>query len=241
MEWFAAPGYDLARTLVQRGVGVIYVLAFANVLMEWRPLLGDHGLLPVSRVVARVSFRRAPSLLHWRHDDRTVMALGWTGLVLALLVVAGVVAWLPSWARAAGLARPVGPVPVGRDRRAGLLRLRVGVDPARGRVPRGLPGVGGRRPSGTGPVAGALAGLPDRVRGGPDQDARGPLLARPDLPRLPPRDPAAARSAVVALPPPAHLDASGRDRRRTTSCSWWCRGCCSPRSRSPASRPRRSW
>ena len=98
MDWFAAPGYDLARTLVQRGVGIIYALAFANVLLEWRPLLGERGLLPVSRVVARRSFRQAPSLFHWRHDDRTVMAVGWTGLVLAVLVVVGVVSTLPTWA-----------------------------------------------------------------------------------------------------------------------------------------------
>ena len=139
MEWFAAPGYDLARTLVQRGVGAIYVLAFANVLMEWRPLLGDHGLLPVSRVVARVPFRRAPSLLHWRHDDRTVMAIGWTGLVLALLVVAGRGGVAAVVGGAAGVAAPVGAVPVGGHRRADLLRVRVGVDPARGRLPGRVP------------------------------------------------------------------------------------------------------
>jgi hypothetical protein len=98
MEWFTAPGSDVARLLVQRGVGAVYVLAFVNVLVEWRPLLGDRGLLPVARVVARVPVRRAPSLLQWRHDDRTAMALAATGLVIALLVVTGVVAALPTWA-----------------------------------------------------------------------------------------------------------------------------------------------
>lgn len=98
MEWFAATEYDWARLLVQRGLGAIYVLAFANVLVEWPPLLGDDGLLPVSRFVQRASVRRAPSLLHWRHDDRTVMVLAATGAVLAVLVVVGVVAMLPTWA-----------------------------------------------------------------------------------------------------------------------------------------------
>jgi hypothetical protein len=98
MEWFTAPGYDLARLLVQRGLGVVLLLAFANVLLEWRPLLGERGLLPVARVVERVPFRRAPSLLHWRHDDRTVMALAAVGVVLALGVVTGLVATLPTWA-----------------------------------------------------------------------------------------------------------------------------------------------
>lgn len=97
MEWFTAPGYDLARLVVQRGLGIVYLLAFANVLAEWRPLLGERGLLPASRVVARVPFRRAPSLLHWRHDDRTVHGLAWAGVVLAALAVTGVTAVLPSW------------------------------------------------------------------------------------------------------------------------------------------------
>ena len=98
MEWFTAPGHDLARTLVQRGLGVVYLLAFVNVLVEWRPLLGDRGLLPAARVVARVPFRRAPSLLHWRHDDRTVQVLAGLGALGAVLVVVGVGAVLPTWA-----------------------------------------------------------------------------------------------------------------------------------------------
>ena len=54
MEWFTAPGYDLARLLLQRGVALVYVLAFSSVLYEWRPLLGERGLTPVPRFTDRV-------------------------------------------------------------------------------------------------------------------------------------------------------------------------------------------
>lgn len=98
MDWFTAEDYDLARLVLQRGIGVVYLLAWANVLREWPGLLGERGLLPAARVVERVSFRRAPSLLHWRHDDTTVRGLAWAGVGLSTLVVVGVVGALPTWA-----------------------------------------------------------------------------------------------------------------------------------------------
>lgn len=89
MEWFTAPGYDLARLLVQRGVALVYVLAFASILHEWRPLLGERGLTPVPRFTERVPWRLTPSLFHWRYSDRLATGLAWVGLLLALALLAG--------------------------------------------------------------------------------------------------------------------------------------------------------
>src|SRR5207237_8187281 len=55
-----------------------------------------------------------------------------------------------------------------------------------------------------------LAAVPGRVRRGADQAPRRPLLAGPDLPLLPPRDPAHAESAEPVLPPPAPAGAPRR-------------------------------
>src|SRR5438309_403863 len=48
-----------------------------------------------------------------------------------------------------------------------------------------------------------LAGISSRVWGGPDQAARRPVLAKPDVPLLPPRDPAHAQPAELVLSSPA--------------------------------------
>jgi hypothetical protein len=89
VEAFGADGYGLARELLQRGVGAIYVLAFVAVVHQWRPLLGERGLTPVPAFLERVPLRARPSLFHWHYSDRFAVALGWVGIVLALAVVAG--------------------------------------------------------------------------------------------------------------------------------------------------------
>ena len=60
------------------------------------------------------------------------------------------------------------------------------------------------------PLAAAVAAVPPRVRRRADQAARRPVLARPDLPVLPPRDPADARPAQLVVPPPAPAAAPHR-------------------------------
>lgn len=104
MEWFAADGYQLARELVVRGVALVYLLAFANVAVEWRALLGERGLLPVPEFTARVPFSAAPSVFHGHYDDRTATALAWTGLTLATGVLTGVFAVAGGWLVMAALA-----------------------------------------------------------------------------------------------------------------------------------------
>ncbi|MBO9555878.1 lipase maturation factor family protein [Cellulomonas sp.] len=99
MEWFDAEGYTVARAVVQRGVAAVFGLGFVVVLRQFRPLLGSHGLLPVPAFVARVPWRRAPSLFQWRYSDGLVVAVGWVGVVVGLALVAGLpqraAPWVP--------------------------------------------------------------------------------------------------------------------------------------------------
>ena len=76
VEWFSASDDWLSRWVFERGLAITYVIAFAVVLNQFRPLLGEHGLLPVPRFLAAVPFRRSPSLFHWRYSDRLVVAVG---------------------------------------------------------------------------------------------------------------------------------------------------------------------
>lgn len=80
---------SVARLGVQRGLGAIYFLAFWNVLQQFRPLLGERGLLPVPAYLTRVRFIQEPSLFHLHYSDRFLVVVAWLGLGLSALTVTG--------------------------------------------------------------------------------------------------------------------------------------------------------
>lgn len=87
----------LTRLLIQRGLGLIYFVAFLCALRQFRPLLGERGLLPVPAYLKRVSFAEAPSLFHLRYSDRLLSLVCWVGLGLSTLVVIGLADGGPLW------------------------------------------------------------------------------------------------------------------------------------------------
>lgn len=107
MEWLAVDDLWLARWLFTRTLAAIYVIAFINVLLQFRPLLGTRGLTPVPRYLELVSPRRQPSVFHGHYSDPFAMALAWTGLALSAALVLGLpqaapvgvhlVCWLLVW------------------------------------------------------------------------------------------------------------------------------------------------
>ena len=60
MNWFAAPDYWLARLVFERGLAVIYAIAFTVAGRQFRGLLGSRGLLPVPDYLRGVTFWRKP-------------------------------------------------------------------------------------------------------------------------------------------------------------------------------------
>ncbi|MGH9139068.1 MAG: lipase maturation factor family protein [Acidimicrobiales bacterium] len=108
MEWFSSSDDWLSRWLFERFLAVGYLVGFLVVVNQFRPLLGERGLLPAPRYLARVSVRRAPSLFHLRYSDRLLVVVGWTGVMVAASLVAGLpqrgplglslLAWLVLWA-----------------------------------------------------------------------------------------------------------------------------------------------
>lgn len=85
----------LARLVFQRGLALIYLVAFLVALHQFRPLLGERALLPVPEFVRAVPFRRSPSLFHWRYSDRLFGVVAWTGALLSALTLAGITDVLP--------------------------------------------------------------------------------------------------------------------------------------------------
>ncbi|MCV7258525.1 lipase maturation factor family protein [Mycobacterium shimoidei] len=98
MEWFGAPEYWLGRLLLERGIAAIYVVAFIAAARQFRALIGEHGMMPVPKYLAGVSFRRAPSIFHAHYSDRFFAAVAWFGAALAAAIVAGVTGLVPLWA-----------------------------------------------------------------------------------------------------------------------------------------------
>jgi hypothetical protein len=97
VEWFTSSEYWLSRLVFQRALAAVYLVAFLTAALQFRALLGERGLLPVSRFVARVPFRRAPSLFHWRCSDRLFAAVAWTGCAVSAALLAGLDGLLPLW------------------------------------------------------------------------------------------------------------------------------------------------
>ena len=97
----------IARVLLQRGMAAIYVIAFIAVLRQFKPLLGERGLLPVPDFLEGHSFREVPSIFCWRYSDRLLVVVAWTGLLVAICALCGVTeagsvwisvgAWLLLW------------------------------------------------------------------------------------------------------------------------------------------------
>ena len=98
MGWFNAPEYWLGRLILERGIAVVYVFAFVAAARQFRALIGEHGLLPVPRYLARQSFRQAPSIFHVHYSDRFFAAVAWLGAALSAAMALGLAAALPLWA-----------------------------------------------------------------------------------------------------------------------------------------------
>jgi hypothetical protein len=98
MEWFTAPEYWLARQVLQRGVAALYLIAFIAAAWQFRALMGERGLLPVPRFLARSSFRNSPSIFHLHYSDRFFAVVCATGAVVSAALVLGAGDRVPLWA-----------------------------------------------------------------------------------------------------------------------------------------------
>ncbi len=85
-----AKSYWLTRLLLERGIAVICLIAFIAALNQFKPLLGEHGLLPVPLFVKQVPFKESPSLFYLFPRDSAFTFASWIGIVLSLLVISGI-------------------------------------------------------------------------------------------------------------------------------------------------------
>ncbi|MCK0113944.1 lipase maturation factor family protein [Ornithinimicrobium sp. F0845] len=95
--WFWATDHELSRVVLQRGIAALYVVAFVAVLRQFRPLLGERGLLPVPRSLERAGARAGPTLFRWHYSDALLVVVGGVGVLVALSLVVGLPQRGPAW------------------------------------------------------------------------------------------------------------------------------------------------
>lgn len=95
MVWFDADGYWLSRLLFKEGLAAIYLAAFLVAVNQFRPLIGDDGMLPIRRFLAGSRWQRSPSIFHLHYSDRFYAIVAWSGVVLSSLALLGLVDRLP--------------------------------------------------------------------------------------------------------------------------------------------------
>ena len=79
----AASHFLLTKFLFQRGLALVYLIAFLVALNQFIPLLGEHGLLPVPEFIKRVRFADSPSLFYFFPSDAAFKTVAWCGLAPA--------------------------------------------------------------------------------------------------------------------------------------------------------------
>ena len=97
MDWFDAGDYELARQVLQRGVAVMFLVAFLSTAAQFPALLGEHGLLPAPRLLAHKRYLRGPTLFRWRYSDRLLLAVAGTGAAIAAGLIVGLPQRGPAW------------------------------------------------------------------------------------------------------------------------------------------------
>jgi hypothetical protein len=91
----ATNDYEIARFLIERGLGAIYFIAFVVAFVQFPALAGERGLDPAPQLMRYAGFRQAPSLFHVRYSDNLLRAVAVIGALLSAAVVMGLVSLLP--------------------------------------------------------------------------------------------------------------------------------------------------
>jgi predicted DCC family thiol-disulfide oxidoreductase YuxK len=96
------PSHFLVRWTLLRALGIIYLIAFASLWTQVQGLVGSNGILPTDEFMKGVRvqveqqkigldrYRLLPTLCWWSASDASLRVQCAAGMVLALLVIAGI-------------------------------------------------------------------------------------------------------------------------------------------------------
>jgi hypothetical protein len=91
MPDLAAPDYQVARVLIERGLAALYLVAFAVAWRQFPALCGERGLEPAPRYLEVIPrFLDAPTIFRWiGYSDAKLRALAGIGAAVAIALVLG--------------------------------------------------------------------------------------------------------------------------------------------------------
>jgi hypothetical protein len=85
------------RAIFLRGLGAVYLAAFVSLTVQLDGLIGSRGILPAAElldgirpILGRSRYLKLPTILWLDCSDQTLHLLGWGGVVMSALLVAGV-------------------------------------------------------------------------------------------------------------------------------------------------------
>lgn len=97
LEGIYQADYWLSRFIIQRGLGFIYLMAFLVAFNQFRPLIGENGLLPAPEFLKKTTFKQFPGLFQWHYSDRLFGWVAGSGIFLSLLALFGISDAGPLW------------------------------------------------------------------------------------------------------------------------------------------------
>ena len=83
------PAYFLTRIFIQRGLAFIYFIGFIIAANQFVPLLGQHGILPISLFLNSSKFWQEPSLFFLCSSDAFIQTTAWLGVLLSAAAMTG--------------------------------------------------------------------------------------------------------------------------------------------------------
>lgn len=99
--------FQLGRSIFQRSLAALYLIAFIVALNQFPALLGEHGFLPVPEFIRNVPFKTAPGLFYLSYSDRFFTVIAWVGITLSSIALVGLpekgawwvstIVWLTLW------------------------------------------------------------------------------------------------------------------------------------------------
>src|SRR5947209_5787399 len=90
IRWLQPGDYGLARLALEKSVGALFLIGFLNALNQFKPLLGERGLLPVPLFVRAVPVKESPSLFFLFPNDTAFTLCSWAGIALSAAVISGI-------------------------------------------------------------------------------------------------------------------------------------------------------
>ena len=89
LRGFSGKEYRLTRIVFQRGLALVYLIAFVVAVNQFVPLLGERGILPAPLFIQQVPFSAAPSLFYLFPRDTAFTAAAWLGIALSIVALSG--------------------------------------------------------------------------------------------------------------------------------------------------------